>query len=167
MEDNKLLEEIENLLPEIIKSDLPFIINNSDSWWDSIKTEYQNNKVLLEFIRDKMSKKYKETYEEEELINMQKLYLLYPNKIPDELLSCPWDIIKIILNIFNNEKRMFYLKIYQKYNLKKDELEKYILHDLYEKYLYSLRMINDYNKIIKEDIIKELFTLEKYIYENN
>ena len=40
MEDNKLLEEIENLLPEIIKSDLPFIINNSDSWWDSIKTEY-------------------------------------------------------------------------------------------------------------------------------
>lgn len=162
-----LLKEIESIIPEILKMDIPFKKTNLSSWWDNQKNNYYNNKILLRLIIRKLRDKYHKDYQEDELLYMQKLYVLYPTKYPGDLLDCPWEIVTVILNILSEEKRKFYLKLYLRYKWSKDDLEKYIVHDLYEKYVYVISKMESYDSLIIDDVIDFLIRMELFININS
>lgn len=80
MQDDKLLEQIESILPELTTENIPLKECSSTSWWQIIQNEYYNNELLLKSIVKVLEEKYHKKYSKEELLYMQKLYLLYPNK---------------------------------------------------------------------------------------
>lgn len=166
-QDVILLQELESIIPEIMNMNIPFKETNLSSWWDNQKNNYYNNKLLLRMIVNKLQDRYHKSYREDELLYMQKLYVLYPIYYPDDLLSCPWEIIIILLNILSEDKRVFYLKLYLKYKWNKEELEKYILHDLYEKYVYVISNLDSYDLLIKEDVIDLVLKMESFIIVNS
>ena len=166
-DEKKLLEDIESILPEIISAQIPLKENESLTWWERLKSDYYHNAVLLSFIIKRLRDKGHHYIDEEELLYMQKLYKTYPQNPPKDLLNCPWPIVKILINILTEEKRLFYLRLYLKYNLTSEELITYITHDIYEKYIYVLSRIEDYNVIEKEDIINKLLEIELYLCKNN
>ena len=96
---------------------------------------------------------------------MQKLYLLYPDTLPKKLLSLPWELIKIILNLYSVEKRKFYTDLALQFQWDSSKLEFYILNDLYEKYLSLISEINDYRVLTSKNIIPRLLEIQTLLYE--
>lgn len=73
---------------------------------------------------------------ESELWQMEKIYLLYPEHLPEKLQKLPWDQVKILINILSEEKREFYVDDCLRYSWDNDTLKEYILNDLFEKYIF-------------------------------
>ena len=98
---------------------------------------------------------------------MQKLYLLYPNTLPHKLLSLPWELIKIILNLYSADKRIFYTDLVLQFQWDCSTLEFYILNDLYEKYFSFVSGINDSQSFPNKKVISELLEIQTLLYEES
>ena len=104
-----------------------------------------------------MPDSFKKKYSVKELHCMQKLYMLYLDDPPNDLLKLSWDCVKVIINILSVEKRNFYINACQKYSWDVRKLKYYIVSDLFEKYLFlkQERNCNQENLIKYEMIIFE------------
>ena len=136
-----------------------------NNWYQKRKSFLEKNARFLKSVRQEVLKKYDEDYVEDELFAMQKLYLLYPDTLPKKLLSLPWELIKIILNLYSVEKRKFYTDLALRFQWDSSKLEFYILNDLYEKYLSLISEINDYRVLTSKNIIPRLLEIQTLLYE--
>ena len=118
----------------------------------------ENNllKELSEFLKDK----YSDFYDLDNLKHITKLFLLYPDGLPSLLNDLTWDITKILLDIFDEDKREFYINLCYEKNLSVSTLKKYLNNEIYEKFLYCLATYyekeemnsNDYSDLIDKVI---------------
>ena len=136
-----------------------------NNWYQKRKSFLEKNTRFLKSVRQEVLKKYDEDYVEDELFAMQKLYLLYPDTLPKKLLSLPWELIKIILNLYSVEKRKFYTDLALQFQWDRSKLEFYILNDLYEKYLSLISEINDYRVLTSKNVIPRLLEIQTLLYE--
>ena len=90
---------------------------------------------------------------------MQKLYMLYPDNPPNDLLGLPWDCVKVIINILSVEKRTFYINACQKYSWDVRKLRYYIVCDLFEKYIFLKQERNCNQENLLENLIKYEMTI--------
>ncbi len=133
----------------------PDLFSKKDLFVDYLEQkEYlkEQNEIVLNEIAKDLVPHFGNSYNKKELFYMQKLYLLYPNKEEIDLLDLSWEHIKIILNIFDKNKRLFYINICLKKNLDVKKLKNYLLMDLYEKYFF-----------VKEKYQQQDFSLDKLI----
>lgn len=125
--------------PEIYERK-PFLFKDSDQhrgWYACRAYFLSQNQLFLEEVLKELDKEYPGIYDTNELFYMQKLYLMYPKKPPEALLSLSWEHIKILLDLCNEQKRNFYIELCLAKNLSKEELKIFILGDLYEKCLLA------------------------------
>jgi len=101
----------------------------------------------------------------EELFLMQKLFLMYPDCPPKKLLSMSWEVIQIILKLCDVEKRKFYTDIAYYLDLDSNTLSSYILNDLYEKVVYLISEIQDYNIVNSDDFIEKVLDIQMMVWE--
>ena len=101
-------------------------------------------------MADELVPRFGESYQPSELFMMQKLYLLYPHKVPEKLLELSWEHIKILLNLFSEEKRHFYVLCCLKERWSLEKLKEAILHDFYEKYIY----------------VQQIYGIKKFSFQN-
>ena len=96
----------------------------------------EQNELILNELSNELVPRFGESYRSSELFMMQKLYLLYPRKVPKKLLELSWEHIKVLLNLFSDEERKFYIEccLIEKWSVEK--LKEAILKDVYEKYYY-------------------------------
>ena len=78
----------------------------SDHWYLKRKKFLDKNEVFLELLQKELNQ---DVFELDDALMMQKLYLLYPTEPPILLLSLPWDVMKLLLNICDEKKRKFYI----------------------------------------------------------
>lgn len=153
---------IDSSVSEIIKINMPKIFNKYPDLF-SLKDSFNNyldkkaylkeqNDIIIKEISPLLVKKFGNKYNEEELFYMQKLYLLYPENLENDILKLPWNFIKIVLDLFNEEKRQFYIDNCLKYNWSLEELKEYIRQDVYEKYKYIQKKSKD-----------RTFSMEKFL----
>lgn len=130
---------------------------NEKDWYLKRKFFLEDNKILLNELVISLNDK---DYDVHNLFNMQKLYLSYPNKLPDKLALIPWNNIDIILNLYSKKKKKFYIDLCLYIKPSSKELKKYICHDLYEK---SLKVPSNIKK--DELFYSKLIEVESLIYE--
>lgn len=132
MNDN-LIKDIELFIQNHLVLDKKIQFND---WYEEemyyVKVEDKLLKDLSKFLR----KKYNKFYTVENLKKFQKLYLLFPHGLPYEISNLPWNITEILLDIFNDEKRDFYIDLCYEKNLDKKTLIYYLNHELYEKFIF-------------------------------
>ncbi len=122
-----------------------------NNWFDKELYYLENEKVMLQELSEFLIQKYNIFYTEEDLFSMMKFFLLYPKEIPVELRYLPWEILKILLNIFEEEKREFYIWLCFEKNLDVATLNKYLQEDLYEKFLYCFHNYYHQDSFAKEE----------------
>ncbi len=149
-----------------IKSENPSLFSlQKEDWFEKRNYFLEENKKLLKLLIKKGNQKISFNLDQKELFMMQKLYLLYPDTLPKKLLSLPWENIKIILSLCELEKRKFYTDISYYLELDKEKLENYIIKDLYEKVIFLISEIQDYNIINEENFLNKVIKIEEMIYE--
>ena len=165
--NNTMLEHIMDVLPTVLEKNKNLFSGKvrKNNWYQKRKSFLEKNARFLKSVRQEVLKKYDEDYVEDELFAMQKLYLLYPDTLPKKLLSLPWELIKIILNLYSVEKRKFYTDLALQFQWDSSKLEFYILNDLYEKYLSLISEINDYRVLTSKNIIPRLLEIQTLLYE--
>ncbi|HIR74876.1 TPA: hypothetical protein IAB95_05210 [Candidatus Ventrenecus avicola] len=165
--NNVMLEHIMDVLPTVLEKNKKLFKDKSKKkdWYHRRKYFLDKNSKFLYNVRREVKEKYDEDYSEAELFAMQKLYLLYPDTLPKKLLSLPWEIIKIILNLYSIDKRKFYTDLALEYQWDESKLEFYILNDLYEKYLGLIQEINDYHALTQKNVIPRMMEIQTLLYE--
>src|SRR5574344_1663879 len=150
--NEEILKDIEKTIKEVMKEyPNPFPSDPSENWWDNKLLIVKKNDFLLTELAKKLRVKYQDKYPKEELLAMQKVYLEYPNHIPKKLLSLPWDMVKVIINLYSEEKRYFYVDLCIKESLNIDNLKELILTDFYEKVIFIMNDINNYEEVNQSD----------------
>jgi len=158
-------DNITKIIKEI-KSENPSLFSlQKEDWFEKRNYFLEENKKLLKLLIKKGNQKISFNLDQKELFMMQKLYLLYPDTLPKKLLSLPWENIKIILSLCELEKRKFYTDISYYLELDKEKLENYIIKDLYEKVIFLISEIQDYNIINEENFLNKVIKIEEMIYE--
>lgn len=165
--NNTMLEHIMNVLPTVLERNQNLFSGKvrKNNWYQKRKSFLEKNTRFLQCVRQEVLKKYNEDYLENELFAMQKLYLLYPDTLPKKLLSLPWELVKIILNLYSIDKRKFYTDLVLQFQWDSSKLEFYILNDLYEKYLSLVSEINDYHGLTSKNVIPRLLEIQTLLYE--
>ncbi len=132
---------------ENILTDIELFIKNNllldevpefKDWYEKEVFYLQLENKLLNDLSTFLKDKYGDFYSVDNLNHITKLFLLYPNGLPKILNELPWDIVKILLDIFNEDKREFYLNLCYEKNLDVPTLKKYLNDQIYEKFLYCL-----------------------------
>ena len=118
---------------------------------------------LLKQLSDYLMKKYNDFYNLDNLRHITKLFLLYPEGLPETLKSLNWDITKILLDIFNEEKREFYMDLCYEKDLNVPTLKKYLNEEIYEKFLYCLAVYYENEKVNYQDLIDKVITISNRI----
>ena len=167
--NNTMLEHIMDVLPTVLEKNKNLFSGKvrKHNWYQKRKSFLEKNARFLKSVRQEVFEKYNEDYLEDELFAMQKLYLLYPDTLPKKLLSLPWEIIKIILNLYSIDKRKFYTDLSFQFQWDSTKLEFYILNDLYEKYLSLIPEINDYHAFTRKNVISKLLEIQTLLYEES
>ncbi len=125
-------------LPKIFEKH-PDLFVKRDKYTDFLEKKMyvkEQNMLILKEVSQGLKKDIDVDYSVDDLFFMQKLYLLYPDVAPENLLSLSWEHIKVLLNLLSNKKRDFYIEKCLKQNWDVCQLQKAILRDMYEKYLY-------------------------------
>ncbi len=161
------LEYLKQIIPEVLNENpkLFFSEISPDNWYESRKFFLEKNSIFLEQIKQKIEDKFQEEISSEDLFYMQKLFLIYPDYIPKKLLSLPWNLIKILLNICDVDKRKFYIDLCIQEELDAATLTKYILNDVYEKSIYLINEIQDYNVISSPHFISQVLNIYPMVWE--
>lgn len=89
---------------------------------------------------------------------MKKLYLLYPEGLPLEFHSLSFELITILIDIYDEEKRNFYIDACLYFKWRPYQLKCYLLKDIYEKFLYCMAEyyqniflnIEEYKRLLKD-----------------
>ena len=147
----------ENIILDIktfINSYQKMILPDNIDWFKRKEKYYNYLQKLLKNLDVYLKNKYEINYSELELKEMIKLYLLYPDDLPYKLKDLSWNIIKIIIKIFDEDKRDFYIDLCYFKNINENTLLFYLKNDIYEKFLYFLSKNDKY----------EYFTALDYSY---
>ncbi len=150
----------ENILADIeifinahlsLKDDLSF-----SNWYDKECYYMQVENDLLEKLSEFLIKKYDSFYTVENLKKMQKLYILYPDNLPYKVEHLPWNVTCVLVEIFDDDKREFYINLCYQKKLDRQMLVYYLQHELYEKYLYCVATycdgFSDYDLLVDQVI---------------
>ncbi len=122
----------------------------------------EKNTMLLEKLSEKLANtKCSKDYSVNELWQMEKFYLLYPDQFPEEFRDLSWNQLKILINIFSKEKRKFYTDICLKYHCDDNTLKNYILNDVFEKYIF----LRDEKKENCQDLLDKVIKYDTLIFE--
>lgn len=164
---NKMLDRIMSVLPDVQMENPDLFTNNGEyyDWYQRRKRFLDQNFLFLDKVILKIKEKYDENYSKEELFYMQKLYMLYPNDLPKQLLSLSWNLIKIILNLCTVDKREFYTSLCCNYDLDEFQLQEYIMNDFYEKQLILIREFVDSQELFKDSYFNHFQEVHALIYE--
>ena len=156
-----LLERI----PEVYGSvqDISFDLKCEDDWYTRRMAFLAKNKLFLEKLVAEMPEKFKDLADFNEFFLMQKLYFLYPSHPPLRILSLPWDVIKILLEIFEKDKREFYVELCLAKQLDASELVQYLVKDIYEKVCYVATSIEEGEKIKDLNFIEQVLEIESML----
>ena len=181
--------DIQESLKEIILDTLkkhPDLYQNSQEpldWYEKRKFFLDQNQFFLKEVENKdtltinhlpnyikevekeMKRQKKGTLSSEELFFMQKLFLIYPDHISKKLLSLPWETIKILLNLCQEEKRNVYIDLCVKKKLDSHTLEMYILNDLYEKMLLIMQEVKDYEVVTSSEFLDQILTIYPIVWQ--
>lgn len=153
------------IIPEIFEEHPELFLEKDDmkdlNYFDQRIYLWQKNQMFLNEVIKKIPDSFKKKYSIRELYCMQKLYMLYPNDPPNDLLRLPWDCVKVIINILSVEKRTFYINACKKYSWDVRKLRYYIVCDLFEKYLF-LKQERNCNQ---ENLLENLIKYEMIIFE--
>ena len=135
---NYVNEYILESLPKIFDKH-PNLFSERDKYKDFLEKKIylkEQNILILKEISKGLKKDLGVDYSVRELYFMQKFYLMYPDVAPLELLSLSWEHIQILLHLFSKRKRDFYVEKCIAYKWDILELQKAILHDMYDKYVF-------------------------------
>ena len=153
------------IIPEIFEEHPELFLEKDDmkdlNYFDQRIYLWQKNQMFLNEVIKKIPDSFKKKYSVKELYCMQKLYVLYPDNPPNDLLGLPWDCVKVIINILSVEKRSFYINACKKYSWNVRELRYYIVCDLFEKYKYLCEKQN----CLELNILDKLLQYEFLIFE--
>lgn len=164
---DKMLDNIMSVLPQV-KNENPKLFSECEKqydWYQRRKYFLDQNDLFLDKVIEKIKEQYQEDYSKEELFYMQKLYMLYPNTLPKQLLSLPWTLIKMILNLCALEKREYYTNLCCSNNLSEKQLQECIMNDFYEKQSILMREFDDFNEHLKECYFHKFKNVQSLIYE--
>ena len=135
--------------------------------WYEKEVFYQNvEDNLLKQLSEYLMEKYDDFYSLDNLRHIMKLFLLYPDGLPETLKMLNWDLTKILLDIFNEEKREFYMDLCFENNLDVSTLKQYLNQEIYEKFLYCLATYYDSESLDNldyYDLISKVITISKRI----
>jgi len=153
----KAIQEIYTENPQLFSN-----TKKNDDWYGRRKYFLDQNEILLNLLVQKLNDK---TLSENEFFWMQKLFLMYPDSPPKKLLSLSWDKVKLILSLCEQEKRKFYTDVCYYLELDDTTLKKYILNDLYEKVIFLIQEIQDYNIVNEDSFLIKVIDIYDMVYE--
>ncbi len=146
--DENILKDIELFIKNRLFLDE---VPEFKDWYDKelFYMNIENNllKELSEFLKEK----YSDFYDLDNLNHITKLFILYPDGLPKILNELSWDITKILLDIFDEDKREFYMNLCYEKNLSVPSLKKYLGEEIYEKFLYCLATYYEKEKLDSKD----------------
>ena len=160
----EVLKFIESEFPKIL-SKYPLGEYISKDWYKRRVYYLEYNKKILEKLSKMIKEKFDITYTYQELYSMQKLFLMYPDRVPKKLLSLSWDMIQIILQLCDREKRDFYVDMCIREQWSYSELKKYILEDLYEKTIALMEEINDYEVVTNSNFNTKVLDIAMLVWK--
>ncbi len=136
-------------------------------WFIREKNYLNYEKQLVDNLTNHLNKKYNIQISSNDLHHFLKFTYLYEQNFPFELKILSWPIIKRLLDIYDNEKRKFYINLCYQKNLSLKKLNEYLSIDLYEKYLFGIQKYLDanvsLNDLAKEKFIDKIIIIEKII----
>ena len=145
----------ENILMDIelfIKNNLHLKkVPKFKDWYDKELFYMNLENKLLKKLSKFLKEKYSDFYDLDNLNHITKLFLLYPEGLPKILNDLSWDITKILLDIFDEDKREFYMNLCYEKNLSVPTLKKYLNEEIYEKFLYCLTTYYEKEKLDSKD----------------
>ncbi len=153
-------------MPEVYESvkDVSLNLTDGDEWYTNRMAFLTKNKLFLEKLVAEMPEKFINYGDVNEFFLMQKLYFLYPSHPPKKMLSLSWDVIKILLEIFEKDKREFYVELCLAKQLKASELVLYLVKDIYEKVYYVAMSIHDIEKVKDIGFIEQVLEIESMLW---
>ena len=158
--DENILEDIELFIKtHMFLDEVP----EFKDWYEREVFLQNIEEDLLKQLSDYLMKKYNDFYNLDNLRHITKLFLLYPEGLPETLKSLNWDITKILLDIFNEEKREFYMDLCYEKDLNVPTLKKYLNEEIYEKFLYCLAVYYENEKVNYKDLIDKVITISNRI----
>lgn len=106
------------------------------TWYEKERFFMKWEEKVLRGLADFLSQKYGDFYQLSTLKKMKKLFLLYPDALLDAFTHLSWNHILVLIDIFDEDKREFYISLCCQEKLSVSRLKYYIHQDLYEKCLY-------------------------------
>ncbi len=161
--NENIIEDIEIFIKNhLLLKKIPKFKNwyDKEIFWQNVEED------LLKELSVFLQKKYSEFYTLDNLQYISKLFLLYPNGLPKKLNELNWDITKIILSIFSEQKRTFYINLCYEKKFDISTLKKYLNEEIYEKYCYCLSKYYKNKNLSKKeyyDLIDKVFSISKRI----
>ena len=137
-----------------------------NDWYEKELFYQKVEEDLLKQLSEYLKEKYSDFYNLDNLHHIMKLFLLYPDGLPEVLNTLSWDITKILLDIFNEEKREFYIDLCYENSLDVPTLKKYLNDQIYEKFLYCLATYYDSSSMRDldyHDLINKVITIANRI----
>ena len=137
-----------------------------NTWYQEGKYHMKKENKLIKKLSKFLINKYGDFYTCFNLKKMIKLYLLYPMGLPDDIKILPWELILILVEIFDEDKRDFYVFLCNRKKLNSKTLSKYLSYDIYEKFIYTLDTYynnDDFAKLDFDKIIDEVIYLQERI----
>lgn len=123
-----------------------------DDWFIKEEKKVACQLNLLKELANYLQIRYGKFYSLKNLYLMMRLYELYPKELPYELKVLPWEIIKILVSIYDEGKREFFIDVCFFLKVKPKQLKWYIRNEVYERFL------DYYDKYYDKDH----FTLDDY-----
>ena len=147
-------DTIENNIKSFINSYERIKLPKTDDWFVKEKCYLNYEKRLLGDLVKFLNNKYNEKFKVEDIKKMMKLYLLYPDNVPNDLCALSWDIVKRLIDIYDKDKRTFYIDVCTFKNCKLNELNNYLNLDIYEKFLVCFDKYVDIDNFNFDDYLE-------------
>lgn len=158
---NEMLENLKKIITKHVKDHFQITPLTEENWYHIRKEFLKQNNKILKNIKIELQNIYKENFTEEDFFYMQKLFLIYQEQPPHKLLNLSWENIKLILNMCEEKKRIFYVELCLCYNLEHEVLKNFILNDIYEKTVIIIK----HQERIQEDLIDKLLDIYPMIWK--
>lgn len=156
---------ISDLIKEILEENPRLFSMMKEGWYEKREYFLKENQKMISLLIEKGRGKLTDSFSQDELFAMQKLYLMYPKAPPKKLMSLAWENVKLILPLCDLEKRKFYTDISYYLELDAKTLQKYILNDLYEKVLFLISEIQDYHVVNEEQFLNKVIEIQDMVFE--
>lgn len=157
--------EVMDIVADILKKETFFQKKDSNhGWYEKRKYFLEQNEAFLKKVQKELNKKYENTYTIDDLFSMQKLFFLYPEEPPMDLLELSWENIKVLLNLCDATKRQFYINICTFKNMDTKTLETYILNDFYEKVL-AVTLEMEEKVSLDEKFLNQVFEIYSMVWQ--